>query len=570
MELSAIRHDIGKNFCFAIKKGTILFRIQTKKNDITKIVLHHKDKYIPLKFIDTRGKVEMEKVACDGRNDYFEATLDIDVICLRYFFELTDYNNETIFYGNHEFFTEIIEDNDFMFDCPQNLKEEEIFDIPQWAKNKVVYQIFPSRFATTENVPEEQWYTAPISFKDNLKGNLRGIINQLPHIKELGIEVIYMTPLFTSDSCHKYDTIDYYKIDPSFGTEEDLKELVEKAHSMEIKVILDGVFNHSSPKFFAFEDVKKNETKSKYLDWYFIEGFPLKFKWGEKPNFKSFAYFGGMPKLNLRNPEVAEYFCQVGKYWIEKCDIDGWRLDVADEISHSFWKRFRTEIKSVKPDAFIVGEIWHFAGDFLEGDEWDSVMNYPFRNAIREFVANEKIKASEFLEKLDFLRGRLNNKVIPVLLNLIDSHDTPRFLHICNENKDKQKLASAFQLLLPGMPMIYYGDEFAMTGAHDPDCRRGMLWKEELQDRNMFEWYKTLIKIRKTYPCITEGKTVYSYTDDENGIIILTKELDGKKITLIFHGKSDETSVSGFTGINLLTQKTFDGKIGSFETVVLQ
>ena len=570
MELSAIRHDIGKNFCFAIKKGTILFRIQTKKNDITKIVLHHKDKYIPLKFIDTRGKVEMEKVACDGRNDYFEATLDIDVICLRYFFELTDYNNETIFYGNHEFFTEIIEDNDFMFDCPQNLKEEEIFDIPQWAKNKVVYQIFPSRFATTENVPEEQWYTAPISFKDNLKGNLRGIINQLPHIKELGIEVIYMTPLFTSDSCHKYDTIDYYKIDPSFGTEEDLKELVEKAHSMEIKVILDGVFNHSSPKFFAFEDVKKNETKSKYLDWYFIEGFPLKFKWGEKPNFKSFAYFGGMPKLNLRNPEVAEYFCNVGKYWIEKCDIDGWRLDVADEISHSFWKRFRTEIKSVKPDAFIVGEIWHFAGDFLEGDEWDSVMNYPFRNAIREFVANEKIKASEFLEKLDFLRGRLNNKVIPVLLNLIDSHDTPRFLHICNENKDKQKLASAFQLLLPGMPMIYYGDEFAMTGAHDPDCRRGMLWKEELQDRNMFEWYKTLIKIRKTYLCITEGKTVYSYTDDENGIIILTKELDDKKITLIFHGKSGETSVSGFTGINLLTQKTFDGKLGSFETVVLE
>jgi glycosidase len=197
-------------------------------------------------------------------------------------------------------------------------------------------------------------------------------------------------------------------------------------------------------------------------------------------------------------------------------------------------------------------------------------MNYPFRNAIREFVANEKIKASEFLEKLDFLRGRLNNKVIPVLLNLIDSHDTPRFLHICNENKHKQKLAAAFQLLLPGMPMIYYGDEFAMTGAHDPDCRRGMLWKEELQDKDMFKWYKTLIKIRKTYPCITEGKTVYSFTDDENGIIILTKELDGKKITLIFHGKSDETSVSGFTGTNLLTQKTFDGKLGSFETVVLE
>ena len=573
MELSAIYHDITKKYCFATEKGKILFRIKTKKNDISKIVLHHKDKYIPLKFVDTRGKVEMEKVACDGRNDYFEAILNIDVICLRYFFELTDFNSETIFYGNHEFFSEITEDNDFMFDCPQNLKEEEIFEIPQWAKNKVVYQIFPSRFATTQEIPEEEWYKAPISFKDNLKGNLRGIINQLPHIKELGIEVIYMTPLFQSDSCHKYDTIDYYKIDESFGTEQDLKELVEKAHSMEIKVILDGVFNHSSPKFFAFEDVKKNEEKSKYLDWYFIEGFPLKFKWGEKPNFKSFAYFGGMPKLNLRNPEVADYFCQVGKYWIEKCDIDGWRLDVADEISHSFWKRFRTEIKSVKPDAFIVGEIWHFAGDFLEGDEWDSVMNYPFRNAVKEFVANEKISASQFLEKLDFLRGRLNNKVLSVLLNLIGSHDTPRFLHICNENKNKQKLAVAIQLLFPGMPMIYYGDEFAMTGAHDPDCRRGMVWKEELQDKNMFEWYKTLIKIRKTYPCITEGKTVYSFTDDENAIIILTKELNGKKITLIFHGRDGEIELSDstkFEGINLLTQTNFNGKLTSYEAVVLE
>ena len=573
MELSAIYHDINKKYCFVLEKGKILFRIKTKKNDIKKIIFHHKDKYIPVKFHDTRCTTEMEKVACDGRNDYFETIVNIDVICLRYFFELVDFNDETIFYGNHEFFPEIIESNDFMFDCPQNLKEEELFEVPTWAKNKVVYQIFPSRFATTQNIPEKEWYKTPISHKDNLQGNLRGIINQLPHIKELGIDVIYMTPLFKSDSCHKYDTIDYYKIDESFGSEEDFKDLVEKAHSMDIKIILDGVFNHTSPKFFAFEDIKKNEEKSKYLDWYFIEGFPLKFKWGEKPNFKSFAYFGGMPKLNIKNPEVADYFCEVGKYWIKNYNIDGWRLDVADEISHKFWKKFRKEIKSVKQDAFIVGEIWHFAGDFLEGDEWDSVMNYPFYNAVQDFIANETISASKFLERLDFLRGNLNTSVIPVLLNLIDSHDTARFLYRCEENKEKQKLASSIQLLFPGMPMIYYGDEFAMTGAHDPDCRRGMLWKEELQDKNMFEWYKTLIKIRKTYPCITEGKTVYSFTDDENGIIILTKELDDKKITLIFHGRNGEIELSDstkFEGINLLTQTNFNGKLTSYETVVLE
>lgn len=570
MEISAIYHDISKKYCFAIEKGKILFRIKTKKDDIKKIVLHYKDKYIPVKFFDTRNSTEMTKVACDGKSDYFEGILDIDVICLRYFFELTDFSGKTLFYGNYEFFSEMIESQDYMFDCPQNLKEEEMFLVPQWAKNKVVYQIFPSRFATTKNVPDNQWYKTPISHKDNLQGDIRGIINHLDHIKELGIDIIYMTPLFKSDSCHKYDTIDYYKIDESFGTNQDFKELVEKAHQMDIKIILDGVFNHTSPKFFAFQDIQKNEEKSKYLDWYFIEDFPLKFQWGTKPNFKTFAYFGGMPKLNVKNPEVADYFCEVGKYWIKNYDVDGWRLDVADEISHKFWKRFRQEIKSVKPDALIVGEIWHYAGDFLEGDEWDSVMNYPFYSAIQDFVAKGTITATQFIQRLDFLRGNLNNQVIPILLNLIDSHDTARFLHQCNENKSKQKLAASIQLLFPGMPMIYYGDEFGLTGAHDPDCRRGMLWKDDLQDKNMFEWYKSLIKIRKTYPCITEGKTIYSFTDDEKGIIILTKELENKKITMIFHGKDDETFISNYEGKNLLTNEQFLGTLGSFETVILE
>ena len=170
MEISAIYHDISKKYCFAIEKGKILFRIKTKKDDIKKIVLHYKDKYIPVKFFDTRNSSEMIKVACDGKNDYFEAILDIDVICLRYFFELTDFSGKTLFYGNYEFFSEMIESQDYMFDCPQNLKEEEMFLVPQWAKNKVVYQIFPSRFATTKNVPDNQWYKTPISHKDNLQG----------------------------------------------------------------------------------------------------------------------------------------------------------------------------------------------------------------------------------------------------------------------------------------------------------------------------------------------------------------------------------------------------------------
>ena len=177
-----------------------------------------------------------------------------------------------------------------------------MFEVPEWAANKAVYQIFPSRFAASQPVDRELWYKAPITPMDNLHGDLRGIIEHMDHIQKLGIDVLYMTPAFKSNSCHKYDTIDYYQVDPSFGTLEDLKELVQKAHERGMKVVMDAVFNHTAREFFAFEDILEKGEKSKYLDWYFIEGFPLESGSGEIPNFKCFAYHGGMPKLNLRNP----------------------------------------------------------------------------------------------------------------------------------------------------------------------------------------------------------------------------------------------------------------------------
>lgn len=571
MEYSAIHHYMEKRYCYALKNGRFVIRIETKKDDAAHVILHYRDKYLPVEHFDTRQKLEMERVASGRFNDYYEAVIDIDVICLRYYFEITDKEGNTTYYGNYDFYDENITNIDKMFDLPQNLREEEQFDIPAWAENKVVYQIFPSRYATTEHVEESLWYKSPVNNMDNLHGNLRGIINHLPHIKELGIDVIYMTPIFLSESMHKYDTIDYYKIDPSFGTEDDLKELVNKAHEMGMRVILDGVFNHTSPEFFAFKDIKENGEKSPYINWYYIKDFPIKYgSRTEKPNFKSFAYYGGMPKLNLNNPETADYFIDVGKYWIKECHIDGWRLDVGDEISHFFWKKFRKALKKDNPDILIIGEIWHYAGDFLEGDEWDTVMNYQFYLAVQDFVAKETMTASEFVESLDFMRGNLNRKVYPVLWNLIDSHDTARFTHVCGENREKIKLAAAFQLLLTGMPMIYYGDEYAMKGGGDPDCRRGMAWDKKYQDEEIFNWYKTLIKVRKQFPEITEGSLAECITDDDAGIIIQTRELNGSKVTLVFHGKETPVKLDNYSGKrNLLTGEIFDGKLNPYETAVL-
>ncbi len=570
MEYSAIFHDMDKRFCYAIEKDLFVIRVQVKKDDMKEIILHYEDKYIPMERQDTRKTIVMKKVATSQFNDYYEAQVRMHLICLRYFFEFIDMQGERVYYGNYEFDKEYITNRDRMFDCPQNLREEEMFEVPDWAANKVVYQIFPSRFAASQPVDKKLWYKAPITPMDDLHGDFRGIIDHLDHIQDLGIDVIYMTPSFKSNSCHKYDTIDYYEIDPSFGTKEELKELVQKAHDRGMKVVMDAVFNHTGKEFFAFQDILEKGEKSKYLDWYYIDELPLKGKWGEIPNFLCFGYYGGMPKLNLKNPEVEKYITDVACYWIRECDIDGWRLDVGDEISHFFWKRFRRAIKAVKKDMLIIGEIWHYAGDFLEGDEWDTVMNYPFYLNLIDLLADEKINVSQFIQNLGYLKGRLHKKCYPLMWNLIDSHDTARFLHLCKDNKKKQHLAAAFQLLLPGMPMIYYGDEYAMPGANDPDCRRGMYWDEEYQDKEMFEWYKRLLQVRKAHTCIVEGELAEAITRDEDETIVLTRKNGEETIALIFNCSNQTKEFKEYAQKqNLLTEKVFDGKVEALDAAVI-
>ena len=570
MEYSAIFHDMDKRFCYAIEKDLFVIRVQVKKDDMKEIILHYEDKYIPMERQDTRKTIVMKKVATSQFNDYYEAQVRMHLICLRYFFEFIDMQGERVYYGNYEFDKEYITNRDRMFDCPQNLREEEMFEVPDWAANKVVYQIFPSRFAASQPVDKKLWYKAPITPMDDLHGDFRGIIDHLDHIQDLGIDVIYMTPSFKSNSCHKYDTIDYYEIDPSFGTKEELKELVQKAHDRGMKVVMDAVFNHTGKEFFAFQDILEKGEKSKYLDWYYIDELPLKGKWGEIPNFLCFGYYGGMPKLNLKNPEVEKYITDVACYWIRECDIDGWRLDVGDEISHFFWKRFRRAIKAVKKDMLIIGEIWHYAGDFLEGDEWDTVMNYPFYLNLIDLLADEKINVSQFVQNLGYLKGRLHKKCYPLMWNLIDSHDTARFLHLCKDNKKKQHLAAAFQLLLPGMPMIYYGDEYAMPGANDPDCRRGMYWDEEYQDKEMFEWYKRLLQVRKAHTCIVEGELAEAITRDEDETIVLTRKNGEETIALIFNCSNQTKEFKEYAQKqNLLTEKVFDGKVEALDAAVI-
>lgn len=564
MNLAAISHNATGQDCFCLEPGRFGFRLRCAKGDIVKVILHHQDKYLPLHIRDTRSQTPMTIAATDNTLDYWETELIFHVVCLRYWFEITDREGKTLYYGNCRFWETPPCHLDDMFDCPQNMREEERFQPPAWAENKVVYQVFPSRFASSRKQPDACWYKAPICATDDLGGDLRGLIQHLPHIQKLGADILYMTPIFRSNSCHKYDTIDYYTIDPAFGTKEDLKELVEQAHAMGLRVILDGVFNHTSPDFFAFADIRKHQQNSPYLHWYFVEEFPLRANRGEKPSYKTFAYFGGMPKLNLKNPDVARYVVDVARYWLRECGVDGWRLDVGDEIGHEFWKQFRREIKAEFPEALIIGEVWHCAEDFLQGDEWDTVMNYPFYQAALRLGAQDTITVSRFVEDLQYLKGHLHPKVMPLLWNLVGSHDTTRLLNHCGGDKRRMKLIAALQLLLPGMPMIYYGDEYAMEGGQDPDCRRGMLWDVARQDGDMYRWYRNLLRMRKAHPGLLAPNAV-DRAEDEQGILI-RKAGD---YTVVFHCKAGSVRLPEFFGKqDLLSETRCNGTFDSFAVAV--
>ena len=567
MNRGAIAHMPDSRYCYCVKPGRFVFRIQTGRDDLSGIVMHFRDKYIPVQFFDTRGSVAMRRVAQDGCHDYYEVELDMDVVCLRYFFELISKDGQTLYYANCRFYSDAPDDNDRMFDLPQVLRETERFCVPEWAKNKVVYQVFPARFASSKTVKDEIWYKTPMDAFTDLQGDLKGIQSKLEYIRDLGADVLYLTPIFHSKSTHKYDTIDYYTIDPAFGTTEDLIELVDKAHELGLRVVLDAVFNHTAPEFFAFRDLEENWETSAYRNWYYCKEKPVRPKSRMvKPNYKCFSYFGGMPKLNLNNPETAQYCIDVALYWLRTAKVDGWRLDVGDEVSHFFWRKFRDAVKQEFPDALIVGEVWHYAADFLQGDEWDSVMNYPFLNAAMDFVARGEITATEFLNELGFLRGNLNNACQSVLWNLLGSHDTPRALHRCGEDKRKLMLMAAMQMLLPGMPFIYYGDEVGMTGGHDPDCRRGMLWDESRQDRQMLAYYRKLIAIRKAHPCLMELDVYEMEVDDAMGLVTIRRG----DLVVLFNGKDGNIELSQYAGKQeLVCDACFDGCLAPYQAAVI-
>jgi len=533
MLLEAIYHRPKHNWSYAYDQQTIHLRIRTKRDDCLKVEAVVGDKYA---WDSTVQSVPMGLLSSDELFDYWETSVVPPYRRLRYAFRLTGADGEASVIMTEKGFVKQLPDNpNTFFDFPF-INPIDVFEPPAWVKDAVFYQIFPERFAngdpsiSPDNVEEWGGEPTPTNF---FGGDLQGVINQLDHIAELGINAIYFTPLFEATTNHKYDTQDYMKVDPHFGTNEKLKELVEACHARGIRVLLDAVFNHSGRTFPPFVDAQKNGQSSKYADWFHVREWPLKVIDGI-PTYETFAFEPHMPKLNTENPEVKQYLFEVARYWIEEIGIDGWRLDVANEVDHQFWREFRAIVKAVNPEAYILGEIWHDSMMWLQGDQFDAVMNYPFTNAVLDFFAYQTIDATAFANAIGSQLAAYSQQVTMAAFNLLDSHDTPRLLTLCEDNADAMKLAALFQLTYPGTPCIYYGDEVGMDGEGDPDCRKCMVWKPEEQNADLLQFYKEAIALRHQYAALRSSdiRFVHAGGSGEEGTLAYERR-DGDERLLI-------------------------------------
>ncbi|GAB4537954.1 MAG: glycoside hydrolase family 13 protein [Anaerolineales bacterium] len=451
---------------------------------------------------------------------------------------------------------------------------------PAWVKDAVFYQIFPDRFARGKNMPDlgfEPWDSAPTThgFKG---GDLYGVIEKLDYLKDLGVTAIYFNPIFASACNHRYHTYDYYNVDPLLGGNEALKKLLAAAHKRGIKVVLDGVFNHASRGFWQFHHVLETGAASPYKDWFHFDEERLAGKkhWGAYPTpheekqlqtesskqvigYSAWWNLPALPKFNTNAPAAREFLFGVAEYWI-KFGIDGWRLDVPAEIDDDeFWREFRRRVRAINPEAYLVGEIWHEAQRWLQGDQFDAVMNYLFTAASLNFFAAEHLdmnvirqagglqnrvrpmNASEFADEVERVIHLYPPEIAFAQLNLLDSHDMPRFLSCASGDKDSLKLAWLFLFTIVGAPCVYYGDEVGVDGGHDPQCRKSFPWDESKWDSDLLAYTKQCAALRKEFPALRRG--TYERVYSNGAVMAFKRHYDHQDLTVLFNVSKEAQTV---------------------------
>ena len=580
MEFTGVYHKTSEQMSYALNENELVVNLKTGY-DVRRVFIHHGDPFEAgilggnEKWTGTREEIVFKKRL--RHQIWWTTTLQPPYKRCKYYFELhTD--NEVWYYFEDGFLKEEqLQMEGRMLQCfiVPWMNPADINVTPDWVNDTVWYQIFPDRFCngTPEKNGEDilPWRVGSVTNQERFGGNLAGIRKRLPYLQDLGINGIYLNPIMEAESNHKYDTRDYTKIDPYFGDNKEFALLVKEAHELGIRVMVDAVFNHCGRRFAQWLDVEEKGEKSRFADWFMIHDWASLKKQGDTRDgrFYSFAFNEHMPKLNTNNEEVIQYFSDICESWIRDYDIDGIRFDVGNEVSHRFLKRVRERVKSCKPDIYLLGEIWHDASQWLMGDEYDSVMNYPLMSGIHDFFLDRESIKEDFEHMVNRCYTMYMQQCNNVLFNLLDSHDTERLMNrLKNLDVFYQQLAVLFTM--PGSPCIYYGTEIAMEGGHDPDCRRCMPWDELDSEENQkrLKEMKKLISLRKSEKTF---KSLYFHFPDtyreKRCVEYIKLDDEGNKIQVILNCTEDGIKI--LEGGEILCARGYEkGKLAPNGTLI--
>lgn len=569
MNRSAVLHIPMSQYAFAEAEDRFVIRLRAQKGDLDNCMLFYGDRACtasPVQFT----KIAMERRYQDELYDFYEAVLAPCPVRICYYFELVK-GEETVYYYADAFHHDlpdlimpdgyVVEGRSEYYQYPYIMRAE-VQSLPQWFQEAVVYNIFPDSFAdgaeSLSGISKEVAVADGRVSKSRLGGTIRGITENLGYICGLGFNCLYLNPVFRAGEYHKYDILDYFHVDPCMGTDEDFRALVEAVHARGMHIIIDGVFNHCSWYFPQFTDVVEKGEASVYRDWFYELSFPVRRPdEEEKPEYACFAYERKMPKLNTANLQVQEYFAEVGRYWVEHFHVDGWRLDVANEVDKNFWRRFRMAVREADSEAVLIGEVWENAEVWLRGDMFDSVMNYDFRKHCRDFFALQKTGEDGFAWGMTDMYLRYPNQVSRGQLNLLDSHDVPRFYSLCGEDYERWQAAFLCLCMAPGVPSVFYGDERRISGLRENEYRSAMPWERGCMEARDF--VKKAINIRKTWiePC---AEWVVNVADAQENLLVFER-VGTKRVRVLIHRGGDKKNVETLlSGGKILLQERMEGR----------
>lgn len=529
IHFGSVYHMPWLEYRYALPDGSVCLRLQTGRDEFTKVEARVTSNYDMPEFFLKAHVYPMQPVAQDEWHTWYQVTFMPHDRRLKYLFVLQ--SDEQVFKldasGLHcgaDYPEDVSEAFAFAYAYPTE-------PTPQWARGCVGYEIFPDRFRRGEGSQTDEtlepWTSDRVQNEYRFGGDLRGIIEAVPYLHDLGVEMVYTTPLFLSDTSHRYNTFDYYQVDPLLGTEEDLRELADVLHMNGMRLMLDGVFNHCGLQFAPFRDAVENGENSRYRDWFFFDDT-------EECGYQTFGHWPYMPKLNLADPDCAAYFLDVGRYWLRSCHIDGWRMDVSPEIWPDFWRKFRNMLREENPDGLMVAECWDDSRQWLStGDMFHSTMSYVWSRNVWNRFCYRKISLREF----DAVNNRslmlYPEPVTQVLWNFLDTHDTARVRTRAGGSVEMQRAAAFFQFTFPGSPILYYGDELAMEGADDPFCRFPMPW-ERVKYSDMHRYYRCLAEIRREHPVLRYG-SFRTWQVQEDGLYAYLRVAGGETVLCVLN-----------------------------------